>query len=89
MITLNDLTDLLGNSFFDGNDTIAGIVIYTMVLAALFVLSKKNVTTALILSLPVTLVFATLGILSSDVLILLIVVTVLLLAYMTRNTWRD
>ena len=89
MITLNDLTDLLGNSFFDGNDTIAGIVIYTMVLAALFVLSKKNVTTALILSLPVTLVFATLGILSSEVLILLIVVTVLLLAYMTRNTWRD
>jgi len=89
MIALNDLTDLLGNSFFDGNDTIAGIVIYTMVLAALFVLSKKNVTTALILSLPVTLVFATLGNLSSDVLILLIVVTVLLLAYMTRNTWRD
>lgn len=89
MITLNDLTDLLGNSFFDGNDTIAGIVIYTAVLAALFVLSKKNLTTALVLSLPVTLVFATLGILSSDVLILLIVVTVLLLAYTTRNTWRD
>ena len=68
---------------------IGGIVIYIAVLAVMLVLSKKNINTALILSLPVTLVFTTLGILSSDVSILLIIVTVLGLAYKTREIWRD
>jgi len=89
MISLNDLQDLIGNSFFDGNSSIGGIVIYIAVLALMLVLSKKNINTALILSLPVTLVFTTLGILSSDVSILLIIVTVLGLAYKTREVWRD
>ena len=88
MISLNDLQDLIGNSFFDGNSSIGGIVIYIAVLAVILVLSK-NINTALILSLPVTLVFTTLGILSSDVSILLIIVTVLGLAYKTREVWRD
>jgi len=89
MISLNDLQDLIGISFFDGSSQIGGIVIYIAVLAVMLVLSKKNINTALILSLPVTLVFTTLGILSSDVSILLIIVTVLGLAYKTREIWRD
>ena len=89
MISLNDLQDLIGISFFDGSSQIGGIVIYIAVLAVMLVLSKKNINTALLLSLPVTLVFTTLGILSSDVSILLIIVTVLGLAYKTREIWRD
>lgn len=89
MITLQDLQDLIGNEFFDGSSVIGGIVIFIAVLAVVFVLSKKNTTTALILSLPITLIFSILGILPSDVMILLIIVTVLGLAYVTRNTWRD
>lgn len=89
MITLNDLTDLVGNTFFDGNIAVGGIIIYIFVMAVVFVLSRKNITTALILGLPVTLVFSMLGILSSDVLILLIIVSVLGLAYATRNAWRN
>lgn len=89
MITLNDLQDLIGISFFDGDSSIGGIVIYVAVLAVLLVLSKRNLSTGLILSLPVTLIFTTLGILSSDVSILLILVTVLGLAYKSREIWRD
>lgn len=89
MITLNDLQDLIGNTFFDGNTAVGGIIIYIMALAVIFVLSKRNITTALVLGLPMTLVFSTLGILSSDVMILLILVTVLGLAYSTRSAWRD
>jgi len=89
MLSLNDLQDLIGLNFFDGNSQIGGIVIYIAVLAVMLVLSKKNINTALILSLPVTLVFTTLGILSTDVSILLIIVTVLGLAYKTREIWRD
>lgn len=89
MITLNDLTDLLGNTFFDGNTAVGGIVIYIMALAVIFVLSKKNITTALVLGLPMTLIFNMIGILSSDVMILMIIVTVLGLAYATRDVWRN
>lgn len=89
MIGLNDLQDLIGSTFFDGNEMIGGIVIYTVVLAVLFALSRRNTTQALILSLPATLVFTTLGILPTDLMILLVIVTVLGLAYTTRNIWRD
>lgn len=89
MITLNDLQDLLGITFFDGNTQVGGIVIYVMAMAIIFVLSKKNLTTALVLGIPVTLIFATLGLLSSDVMVLLILVSVLGLAYSSRAIWRD
>lgn len=89
MLSLNDLQDLIGLNFFDGNSQIGGIVIYIAVLAVMLVLSKKNINTALILSLPVTLVFTTLGILSTDVSILLIIVTVLGLAYKTKEIWGN
>ena len=88
MITLNDLQDLLGNTFFDGNTLVGGIVLYVVAMAIIFVLSKKNLTTALVLGIPVTLIFSTLGLLSSDVTMLLILVTVLGLAYSTREVWR-
>lgn len=89
MITLNELTDLLGNTFFDGNTAVGGIVIYILALAVVFVLSKKNITTALVLGLPMTLIFNMIGILSSDVMILMIIVTVLGLAYATKDVWRN
>ena len=78
----------MGDSFFGGDSVIAGIVIYTMVLLVLIVFSKK-LSTALIVALPVTYVFSLLGVLSQDLMILLIIVTVLGLAYTTRDVWRD
>lgn len=53
-----------------------GLVIYTVVLAILFSI-KRNVFQSLLLSLPMTLAFAFLGILSTDLTILLIIVSVL------------
>ena len=89
MIDLNDLQDLIGSSFFDGDSAIGGIVIYIAVLAAILVLSKKNLNMALILSLPITLIFTSLGVLSSDVSMLMIIVVVMGLAYRMRDVWRD
>lgn len=88
MITLQDLQTIIAGSFFDGNTIIAGIMIYIGVLALVFCTTKKP-TYALIIALPVTYVFSILGILSNDVMILLIIVTVLGLAYTTRDVWRD
>ena len=89
MLTLNDLQDLIGNTFFDGNTVVGGIILYIVAMAIVFVLSKKDLTTALILAIPVTLIFSILGLLSPDVMMLLIIVTVLGLAYSTRAVWRD
>lgn len=88
MITLNDLQTIIAGSFFDGNSVIAGVLIYCAVLAVVFATTKKP-TYALIIALPVTYVFSLLGILTNDIMILLIIVTVLGLAYTTRDVWRD
>lgn len=88
MITLDQFQSLLGDSFFGGDAVIAGIVIYTVTLLIILVMTKK-LTTGLIVALPVTYVFSLLGILSQELMILLIVITVLGLAYTTRDVWRD
>lgn len=87
MLDLNDLLDILATSFLDGNVAIAGILIYIAALIVIFALSR-NVMNTLLISLPVTLVFSMLGILSTDVMLLMIIVTVLGLAYTARNSWR-
>ena len=73
---LDDINSILADVFFNGDTTIMGLVIYTVVLAILFSM-KRNVFQSLLLSLPMTLAFAFLGILSTDLTILLIIVTVL------------
>lgn len=88
MITLDQFQSLLGNSFFGGDSIIAGIVIYVAVLMVILVLTKKP-SIGLIVALPVTYIFSLLGVLSQEFMILLIVITVLALAYTTRDIWRD
>ena len=76
MLDLNDINVILADTFFNGDTTIMGLVLYTVVLAILFGM-KRNIFQSLLLSLPMTLVFSFLGILSTDMTILLIIVTVL------------
>ena len=88
MISLADFQEIMAAAFLDGNLGIAGIVIYAVVLMALFGLTRKT-TQTLVISLPVTLIFSYLGILTNDVMILMILVTVLGLAFTTRDIWRS
>lgn len=88
MLSFTDIQELVSTGFFDGDMQIAGIVMYVLVLVAIFALSRKT-TQTLIISLPVTLVFSILGVLSTDVMILLIIVTVLGLAATAQKVWRD
>lgn len=75
MLTISLAQELISNTFFDGNMTLAGLTMYICVLALLFMVSK-NIVAVLIISLPVTLIFASLNILSGDILIVLILITV-------------
>lgn len=88
MISLSDFQDLLATGFLDGNAEIAGILIYVAVLLLVFGLTRKTQQT-LIISIPVTLVFSILGVLSTDLMILLIIVTVLALAFGASKIWKD
>lgn len=90
MLTPTMAQTILANTFFDGDMTIAGLVMYIGVLAIAFTISR-NLATVLILSLPITLIFASMGIIGGDLLIILILVTVIGLGLAARGviTGRD
>ena len=88
MIGLVDIQKIIADSFLNGDMTIAGILMFSTVLAVLFMLFNRNVFIALILALPVTLVFSLMGVLSSDMTILLIIITVLGLAINTTSIFN-
>lgn len=87
MLQLSEFQEILGASFFDGNTTIAGIVMYIAVLGLVFGLFR-NLKATLIISMPITLAFSLLGIIDTNTLVLLIIVTILGLASVARDTWR-
>lgn len=90
MLTPTMAQTIIADMFFSGSMTIAGLVMYVGVLAIFFTISR-NLITILILSLPITLIFASMGILSGDLLIVLILVTVIGLGLAARGviTGRD
>lgn len=88
MLSIYDFQDLVSISFFGGDMNIAGMVIYVVVLMAVFALTRKT-TQTLVLSIPVTLIFSAIGVLSTDLLVLIIIVTVLALAFTSTKVWRE
>ena len=86
MITLQQFQDILGDSFFSGDMAIAGIVIFVVIMAVVFVVLQKNVFAALVISIPLSLVFMMMGILSAELAMILIVVSVLGLATVAKKT---
>lgn len=86
MITPLDLQDIIGYEFLDGNLTIAGIIMYVAVLGLMFSFIK-NKGQALILSIPITMIFSLLGILTSDVTILLLIIIALALAFNAKRSF--
>lgn len=87
MISMFDFQELLSTAWFEGDLQIAGLAIFTVVLLLIFALTRK-MNQSLLLAIPVILIFAALGVLNTDLVVLLIVITVLGLAFTVRNTWR-
>lgn len=88
MIGLADLQRIIADGFLNGDMMIAGLIMFSTVLAILFIIFKANVFTALLMSLPVTLVFSLMGVLSGDMTILMIIVAVLGLAINTTSIFE-
>ena len=87
-LQINSVVQALADMAFGGNTTIAGIVIYAAIVLGIFLLIREPLP-VLIISMPVTLILTSLRVLSTDLTILLIIVSVLGLALLARNVWRD
>lgn len=86
MIDLNQFQSILADGLFSGNETVAGLIMFVVTLAVIFVILKKNVFASLVIAIPIAFVFSLLGLLGGDMLLLLIVVCVLGLATVGKKT---
>ena len=87
MIQFNDIFQIVADSFFGGNLDLAGVVVLVGVLAFVMVLSKKLQTT-LILAVPITMMFASMGWLPPEVGLVMLVIISLIIALEARGVFN-
>lgn len=85
MITFTTVQEVLAETFFDNNMTIAGMMMYIIAIGIAFAVTK-NVTAVVLISIPITLIFASVGVLTGDILIVMIIVIVIGLAMTAGRT---
>lgn len=80
------IPNIIANEFFGGDTTVAGILIMAVILAFIFAVTR-NIFHSLIIGMVVILAFSALGIINSDVMILLVIVSVLGLAMTAKRSF--
>lgn len=86
MISINELVDIVAVQMFNGNITVAGLVLYMLIMGVIFGFTR-NVFQTLIIALPLTFLFSSggLGLLPNDMVLILCVVLVLGLALSSKK----
>lgn len=79
MITISTLQTVLANTFFDGSLQFAGLAMFAVILAIIMAITRSTFK-ALVIVLPVTILFSGIGVLSMDLTIILVIIIVLGLA---------
>lgn len=85
MLDITDIQTLLADNLFSGNMIIAGLTMFVIVLGIIFSISK-NIMLSFLIALPVILIFSTLGVITGDMMIILIIISVLGLAIVAKNS---
>ena len=88
MLQVSQIQTAIADMIFNGDTTIAGLMMFFFVMVIVFAMSK-NIFHSLLLGLPLILVFSALGILGGDMTVILIIVVVLGLAVTARNSLSD
>lgn len=84
--TLNDIQSSLADSLFSGDVTIAGAVIYTVLVALIFAFfGRKNIFVPFVILLPVTMISTLLGLVPTSLAILIALVSVIVIAAKGRE----
>ena len=86
MLSLSDIQELISQTFLDGNAALAGIAMFGIVIIAIFGL-LRSAFMALLAGMIAALFFTVSGVLPSELAVLMIIVSVLGLAYTARNSW--
>lgn len=79
MLTFSEFQDAVASTLFDGNAQLAGLCIYAVAMLLIFTVARDS-TISLIAAILVAFVFSLLGILGSEVLILIIAVAAIALS---------
>ena len=85
MLQVSQIQTAIADMIFNGDTTIAGLMMFFFVMVVVFAMSK-SVLHSLLLGLPLILVFSAMGVLGGDMTIILIIVIVLGLAVVGRNS---
>lgn len=88
MLQVSQIQTAIADMIFNGDTTIAGLMMFFFVMVVVFAMSK-SVLHSLLLGLPLILVFSALGVLGGDMTIILIIVIVLGLAVVGRNSMAN
>lgn len=84
--SIQEIQILIAQSFFGGDTGIAGIVMYSVVLAMIFLLfAKNNLMIAFALMFPVSFIFSMLNVLPTSMAVLMVIVAVVGLAKERRD----
>lgn len=87
MISVQELMDVVAQSFFQGNTQIAGIILYLVVAGGVsLVFAARNVSLTMVFLLPITLVFSLLGVLPEVLTILVVLILIIGIAMRFRET---
>lgn len=87
-ISINDFIQITANNFTGGDYTLAGLVIFSLVILAIFILTRRMFV-GFVCMIPLTLVFAYVGAIPSTMMVILIVVSVIGLAISSRKAVGD
>lgn len=89
MITISQLQDLLGSLLFNGDAGLAGMIMFVIILAVIFVVLKRNIYASLIVAIPVAFISSMIGLVSVDLVMILIVVCVFGLVVIGKRAMGD
>ena len=89
MISLVQIQQAIANSFFSGDTTLAGMTMFVCVMAVVFAICKKDFHVGILISLPLALIFSALGILPTELTMLMIIISVLALSLSAKKVLGD
>lgn len=84
MMNIQDIQNIIATSFFGDDMVLAGLVMFVVVLMLIFAITK-NIFQSLLIGMAVTMIFSYMGIITGDLMILLIIVCVLGLAMSAKK----
>lgn len=77
MLSIQDIQTTIAEGFFGGSTEIAGLVIFAIAMLFIITFTKENILMTFLMMLPVTLIFSIMGIITTEMTVLLVLITML------------